>query len=173
MSDQLDVMQGTLKSIEHSQQMVQKPMLIMHLHGDPSKLSATGYKSTEEGGERWELPYFLINIGKNPAFNISYYHTTSTDSVISIEQISQFEYRWADNLIFPDESIPCGFDLLLRQVYYDAVKTGTKYYRHFVVKYTDEYENHYSYYAVWEIEYEEEGEPLKFRPISYIPANID
>jgi hypothetical protein len=172
MKDQLTAAQSTLDFLKESQRIAQKPMLKMHLHEDPMMASTAAYIPTEEGGERWLLYNYVHNIGDNPALGFKYYHKLSTDSVIAIPADSEFVSRWADDLIFPSETILCGYDPLLRQVYLDTVKIGKRYYRHFIIQYADESGNRYGFQAVWEIKYEKTGEPLSFNPVSYRPVVI-
>jgi hypothetical protein len=172
MEDQLSVAQTTLESIRESQRMAQKPMLKMLLHEDPKKGSIAGYVPTEEGGERWQLWNYVYNIGENPAFGLRYFHMLSTDSVIEIPSDSEFVSLWEDDFIFPSEIIICGYDQLLRQIYYDTIKTGKNYYPHFIIQYADVSNNKYAFHAVWQVRYEKEGKPLSFRPVSYQPIEI-
>ena len=169
MGDQLDVMQGTLQIMEESQRLAQKPLLKMRLHKDPKKFATTGYIETDEGGERWLLYYYLLNIGKNPAYGVRYWHDVSVDSTIQTPDTSEFESSFANDLFFPDVVVPCDSDELLRQEWTDRDKKGITTYRHFIISYRDEYKNHYMYHAVWRIVYEQ-GKPLNFVQVSYEPV---
>jgi len=169
MRGQLDTMQGTLSLMKENQRIALRPMLKMQLHEFIEKGSWVDYEITEEGGERWMLPYYIRNIGTMPAWKLSYWHKTVTDSVIIIPEKDDFQIRWSDDLIFPAGVLSCGYDILLRQVFYDEIKTGKKYYRHFMIKYSDEFGNNYAYYAVWVIRYIK-NQPLAFASVSYRPV---
>jgi hypothetical protein len=169
MGQQLDVMQGTLQTMMDNQRFTQRPLLKIHLHEDPEKLSEAGYPKTEEGGERWQLPYFLLNIGGNPAWDIRYWHGLSEDSVIQMPDSSEFETRLANDLLLPNSFMGCGYDNLLRQAWIDKSKAGVAMYRHFIVSYRDEDDNYYVFHAAWLIQYEV-GKPLRFPQISYEPV---
>ena len=166
MGDQLDVMETTLQSMEESQRFAKRPMVKLHLHMDPFKASTSGYKGTEECGERWELYYYALNMGGNPAYDLHYWHGLSTDSVIDLPDTSEFQSRFADEMLFPNEYFQCGFDQLLRQVWIDRDSDGIATYRHFVVTYRDLDNNRYMFHAVWRILYQKD-QPLNYIQVSY------
>jgi len=163
---QIGVMENQLETMQEAQRVAQKPLIKIHLHKDPDKLSTAGYEETDEGGERWTLYYYVLNIGNNPAYNIRYWHSTSIDSAIQVPDTNEFESLLANDLLFPSAVFKCGADQLLRQVWLDDNKKGIATYRHFFISYRDEYQNRYMYHAMWRIVYEQ-GQPLNFVQVSY------
>lgn len=170
---QIGIMKGTLEVLKETSRVQYMPRIKLHLHSEVTKGSHVEYEETDEGGERWNLPYYVINTGEFPAYSLQYYHTLTQDSTIDDLSEIQFEHQWEDNSVWPGDVYICGFDQILRQQAIDAFKVGSSYYRHFVVRFLDEFQNSYTYQATWEFSEYTEGEPIQFYLRSYRRIDVD
>jgi hypothetical protein len=163
---QIGIMKGTLDIMEENLRVARMPLLEQKLHPDPSKHSIVDYQETEEGGERWSLPYFVMNAGMTAAHKFSYFHKFITRDSIAMPKDEYFVNYYKENVIFPFDILDCGFDQILRQTVLDSINAGKKYYRHFIIRYSDEFHNEYIYHTVWVLAGYQKGTPLDFRLIS-------
>lgn len=159
---QIRIMQHTLDVLKESNRVAQMPMLKPNLHPDPEKASRVAYEKTEEGGERWILPYWVINTGTCPATNLIYYHALSCQDSIPTPSADKFVRRFSNDVVFPGAVYSCGWDPILRQQVLDSLKAGKKYYRHLYLEYSDEFKNLYRWHTIWELSDYTEGQPLDF-----------
>ena len=170
---QIGIMSSTLEVLKETSRVQYMPRIRLHLYPEVTKGGHVVYEETDEGGERWKLPYYVINTGEFPAYSLQYYHVLTTDS--SVDELSEipFQRLWEDNSVWPGDVLPCGYDHILRQQAIDAFKVGNSYYRHFVVRFLDEFQNSYTYQATWIISEYTEGEPLGFYLQSYRRIDVD
>jgi len=162
---------GIMEDTLHFMQMGHVPEIRMHLHPDLDKESTVEYVPTDEGGQRWKLPYFLINLGDLPIHELRYHHLVSTNEIEECPAISVFNVHPVGSIVWPKDILTCGYDPLLRQQAIDTFKAGKCYYRHFWTNYSDDLERSYTYYATWKICEYTEREPLDFALVSYRRLN--
>ncbi len=147
---QLGVMQDTLNALKESNRVGH--MTILHLCVDSTCTWANvEITVTEEGGQRWRLPYYVKNISDYPAFGIKYYHGLSTLDSIPIPDDSRFVKRYESSVVLSGKSLNCGHDNILKQQVIDSLKSGKSLYRHFIVKYNDAFRNEYVFYATFSV----------------------
>ena len=163
---QVTVMQRTLDVLKEGNRVAQMPLLKPSLHPDPDKQSRVAYEKTDEGGERWLLPYWVINTGDYPATNLTYYHALACQDTIPTPPAEKYVRLFVEEIVFPGAVYPCGWDPILRQQVIDSLNVRKKYYRHLYVEYSDEYKNRYLWHAIWELSKYKEGEPLDFTLVS-------
>jgi len=175
MRDQLDVMQGTLQTMEENQRVAQKPMIMVHLMKDLDSgiVGETIPIPTKGGDVRFSVPYFITNIGKNPALGMTYLHWISTDSSYSPPADLETQTRYADDILFPATNFHGGRDQFLRQDYYDAEVDGKSFYRHFAYWYADGGGHQYGHHVVWLVKYDKESDVLTFQSIRYYPLSTE
>ncbi len=164
---QLGVMEGTLGALRESTRLSQAPLLRVVLGPNVDAKPIVSYLPTEEGGERWALWYWVINVSDHPAHELRYYHETTTNEEINPPTRDEYEGRRSKQITWPGDVLECGYDSKLRQQAVDELKEGHKLFRHFYVQYEDQYGNSYTYKAKWRIEDYETGKPLGFYLLEY------
>jgi hypothetical protein len=163
---QAKIMRATLDSMKESTRISQMPILQTKLSNDPKFEAIYLPDTTEEGGERWILPYWVVNPSNYTVHDLSYYHAVGTSDTMALPPDDKFVHRYQKDVIFPNDTVHCGWDPILRQIVLDSVKAGKSFYRHFWVKYRDEFQNPYVYYTVWQISSPVKGASPQFAFVS-------
>ena len=155
-----------IDTMKESSRISQMPILVVSVSDNPNSKFVYQPDTTEEGGERWLLPYWVINQSSNTAHRVTYFHALTFADTMSIPEETKFVTRFEEDIILPNDTINGGYDQILRQVVIDAQKAGKQYYRHFIVRYCDESGNTYVYHTVWSILKYAKGNPPQFNFVS-------
>jgi hypothetical protein len=132
----------------------QLPRLRLSLSADPLNRKAdANILATEEGGVRLVLPYYVANIGNQPAYDIYYYHTLDTIKFVETPDTTKWNSIYAKLILWPGDFEQCGAINELKQNLLDTQDRGATAYRHLFVKYKDEFGNRYVQRATWAIDH--------------------
>lgn len=164
---QYKITKATLQTFSDDLRLSNKPDLLLKGAQEEGTMFYVRVETDPEAGERWILPYFVENTSKRSAYGLQYYHETSNSEEMIAPNDSLLSSIWRDDIIMPGGSYQCGQDILYKSKVLDELRQGKRIFRHFVVRFNDEFGYEYSISTTWELYDYESGKAIQFRIRGY------